>query len=172
MNSTTRRRRAHGAPFLISFVGPSRSGKTTLLAALIAEISRRGYRVGAVKHSLRGFELDREGKDSDRFRRAGARGVLLASPDSIGFLADAPRGFSPRDAAAFFPDADIVLVEGWKEARLPKVAVAPEGWRVPRGRGLIAAVGKAAAGSRIPRFEPGDVRGIAEFLIGRMGRAT
>jgi molybdopterin-guanine dinucleotide biosynthesis protein MobB len=158
--------RAEG-PAMISFIGASGSGKTTLLVKLIAELSRRGLCVGAVKHSRRDFTLDIEGKDSDRFRKAGAGTVLLVSPRSIGLVADAPRGFFPeRAAAAFFPGADIVLVEGWKGAGLPKVIVTGPASRSPRARGVIAAVGEKGSGCRVPCFSLGDIRGLADFILG------
>lgn len=151
---------------MLSFIGASGSGKTTLLVKLIAELSRRGLCVGAVKHSRRDFTLDIEGKDSDRFRRAGAGTVLLVSPRSIGLVADAPRGFSPRRAAAvFFSGADIVLVEGWKGAGIPKVIVTCPASRAPRARNVIAAVGEKGAGCRVPCFSPGDIRGLADFIL-------
>lgn len=152
-------------PAMISFVGPSNSGKTTLLSALIAELVRRGIRVGAVKHSRRDFSLDVEGKDSDRFKKAGAGSVLAVSPRSVGFVSDAPPRFSPRDAAAFFPRAEIVLVEGWKDAGLPKVVVTGDAARVPRVGNVIAAVGGKDAGYRAPRFSPDDIRGLADFVL-------
>lgn len=152
------------APAMIAFVGPSNSGKTTLLSALIAELSRRGVRAGAVKHSRREFTLDIAGKDSDRFKKAGAAAVLLVSPRSIGLLSDSPPRFTPRDAAAFFPGAELVLVEGWKESDLPKVVVAGGAGRMPRVGNVIAAVGgKGAAG--VPRFECGEIRALAEFVL-------
>ncbi|MCX6356533.1 MAG: molybdopterin-guanine dinucleotide biosynthesis protein B [Candidatus Aureabacteria bacterium] len=119
MSSTMRER-----PVIISFVGPSGSGKTAIIEKLIREFGRRGLRVGAVKHSRAGFSLDRSGKDSARFKRAGAGTVLLLSPSSLGLIADYSGTLSPREAAArFFPDADIILVEGWKESALPKILV-------------------------------------------------
>lgn len=152
------------APAMIAFVGPSNSGKTTLLSALIAELARRGVRVGAIKHSRREFTLDIAGKDSDRFKKAGAAAVLLVSPRSIAFLSDSPPRFAPREASALFPGAGLVLVEGWKESDLPKVAVAGGDGRMPRVGNVIAAVGGKGA-AKVPRFARGDIRGLAEFVL-------
>ena len=161
-----RDKRRLAAPPMLSFVGASGSGKTTLLVKLIAELVRRGLRVAAVKHSRRGVALDVAGKDSDRFRKAGAGTVLLVSPLSIGFVADAPPRFSPRAAAAFLLDADIVLVEGWKEAGMPKVLVTNGAAPAPRTRNVIAAVGRGGARYHAPRFSPDDIRGLADFILG------
>ena len=64
-------------PPVISIVGKSESGKTTLIERLIPELKRRGYRIGIVKHAHRGFDMDRKGKDSYRHRQAGALEQLL-----------------------------------------------------------------------------------------------
>ncbi|MRR09397.1 molybdopterin-guanine dinucleotide biosynthesis protein B, partial [bacterium] len=57
---------------IISIVGPSDSGKTTLVVELVHALQRRGYRVGVLKHTHAAIKLDRAGTDTDRFRRAGA----------------------------------------------------------------------------------------------------
>ena len=67
-------------PVIISIVGKSDSGKTALLERLIPEIRKRGYNIGVIKHNVHGFELDHEGKDSWRYKQAGAQAVSLSSP--------------------------------------------------------------------------------------------
>jgi molybdopterin-guanine dinucleotide biosynthesis protein MobB len=59
-------------PPAVSFVAKSGTGKTTLLEKVIAELNRRGHRVGSVKHDAHSFEIDHEGKDSWRLTRAGS----------------------------------------------------------------------------------------------------
>src|SRR3989304_4479684 len=69
---------------LITIIGKSRAGKTTLMENLITELKRRGYRVGTIKHhSPPGFEIDQPGKDSWRHAQAGSDHVVIASPDRI-----------------------------------------------------------------------------------------
>ena len=65
-------------PPIVSIVGKSDSGKTTLLEKLVAAIRSRGYRVGTIKHDTHGFDIDHEGKDSWRHKKAGARTVVLS----------------------------------------------------------------------------------------------
>ena len=67
-------------PSIISIVGKSDSGKTTLLEKLIEEFCRRGHRVGTIKHDTHGFDIDHEGKDSWRHKKAGAATVIISSP--------------------------------------------------------------------------------------------
>jgi len=73
---------------MVSIVGKSGSGKTTLLEKVVAELTKRGYRVGTIKHDVHGFEIDHEGKDSWRHKMAGAKTVALSSPDRVAVIKD------------------------------------------------------------------------------------
>ncbi|MEA2014694.1 MAG: molybdopterin-guanine dinucleotide biosynthesis protein B, partial [Thermodesulfobacteriota bacterium] len=64
---------------IVSFVGKSGSGKTTLIEKIIPELTRKGWRVATIKHSHLTFDIDREGKDSWRHQKAGARMTDMAS---------------------------------------------------------------------------------------------
>lgn len=114
----------------IGFVAPSGSGKTTLLRKLVPLLRRRGLRVGYLKHAHHGFALDRPGKDSYEIAAAGARQVMLVSGQSWALLsrnnqraADHPDGLDGL-RARFDTDAlDLLLIEGFREATVPKVEV-------------------------------------------------
>ena len=75
-------------PPIVSIVGPSGVGKTTLLERLIPELTGRGYRVGTIKHDVHGFEIDQPGKDSWRHKHAGAQVTVISSPNQIGMVMD------------------------------------------------------------------------------------
>ncbi len=160
------RRRRAAAARLISFVGESGAGKTTLITMLIKELRGRGLRVGAVKHSRTGFTLDPRGKDSARFRKAGAQAVLLVSPAALGLISDHRGKLSPAAAAAmFFKDTDIVLVEGWKESSLPKILVSG-GRTPPRGvKNIVAEIGRRGTVPNVPLFPPADIAALADFIV-------
>lgn len=116
-------------PLVVSFVGPSGVGKTTVIESLVAALAARGLRVGTAKHAPHGFQVDREGSDSWRHRAAGAERVLLmGSASAVVFLGapedgsggDHHRPSSPVDADrmvelldAQMSSMDVVLVEGF-----------------------------------------------------------
>ena len=99
---------------MISIVGRSQSGKTTLIEKLIPELKRRGYRVGTIKHSHHIFDFDKTGKDSWRHKDAGAETVIVASPGKIAMVKNDYRG-SLDDLKNFFDDLDLVITEGYKK---------------------------------------------------------
>ncbi len=108
----------------VSFVGKSGSGKTTLLEKVIAELVRRGVRVGAIKHDAHHFEIDHPGKDSHRLAAAGAAVTLICSPDKLALVRRhdvAPE--IEEILRAYFADVDLVLTEGFKRSALPKIEV-------------------------------------------------
>lgn len=113
-------------PPIVCFVGKKKSGKTSVTVAVAAELSRRGRRVMTIKHG-HGFHLDREGTDSWRHvHEGGAHRVVLAAPGEFAVMGEWPDGqpLAPDVLAErFLADADIVLVEGFKEEPLPCIEV-------------------------------------------------
>lgn len=112
----------YGAPVL-ALCGFSGSGKTTLLEAAIQHLIARGLAVAAIKHDAHGFTVDKEGKDSDRFFRAGAT-VDLRGPDER-FLRRGSSSVLSLEATLsdLARDHDLLLVEGHKDTPLPKLWV-------------------------------------------------
>ncbi len=111
-------------PTIVSVVGKSNSGKTTLLERLIPELKRRGYTVAAIKHHAHSdFDVDRPGKDSWRHAQAGAESIALVSREKM-FLVRRTEKEMPLEAAvAMLGDVDIVLTEGYSMAFMPKIKV-------------------------------------------------
>lgn len=113
-------------PPIVCFLGKKKSGKTTVTVAVAAELARRGRRVMTVKHG-HGFDLDRAGTDSWRHvHEGGSQRVVLAGPDEFAVLGSWPDGqpLGPRlIAERLLADADIVLVEGFKNEPLPCIEI-------------------------------------------------
>lgn len=110
---------------VISIIGKSKSGKTTLIEKLIPELNSRGLRVGTVKHAHHGFEIDHTGKDSFRHREAGAEIVALSSKDKIAIQRIIQKEIPLNEIIqTYFPDdLDLVLVEGYKKETGLKIEV-------------------------------------------------
>lgn len=152
--------------------GWKNAGKTTLMERLVAEIARRGLSVSTLKHAHHGFDMDQQGKDSFRHREAGAREVLVASTARFAILHELRGEAEPPLEAliARLAPVDLVLVEGWKRDRHPKLEV----WRRATGAALIAAddetvravVSDDAPETDRPVLPFGDIGRIADFALG------
>jgi molybdopterin-guanine dinucleotide biosynthesis protein B len=135
---------------VLGLVGWSCSGKTTLLEALLPRFRARGLAVSTVKHAHHGFDMDRPGKDSFRHRAAGAAEVLVVSGARWALLHEVAGPEPPLEALlARLAPADLVLVEGFKSHRFPKIEI----WRPALGKppiwpdqpGVVAVATDAAA---------------------------
>ena len=154
-------------PAIVAIVGKKKSGKTTLIERLVAELVRRGRRVGTIKHGHH-FDLDAEGTDSWRHRAAGSTRTVLAGPDGYAVVGSWTEGraLGPRELTArILPDVDLVVVEGFKAEDVPKIeifrkAAHPEPVFAPGGEGagrLIGVVTGDPAHARAmtcPVFDP------------------
>ncbi len=165
---------APGCVPVVSFIGRSGSGKTTLLEKLVAELKRRGYRVAVIKHHYHeGLPFDRPGTDSERMARAGADQVLLAGPDrlvSIRRLAQPP---SLAEAVAEVRGVDLILTEGYKRERAPKVQVsrgAEDSALLCPPEELIAVASDHPLAVDVPHFGLDDVAGLADLLEACLSR--
>jgi len=109
---------------VLAIVGFSNSGKTTLIEKLISMLSAQGLRVCSIKHSHHQVELDRQGKDSWRHKHAGAQGTILLGPEQMMLVQDVQQALTPQKIAdMYFPDADLVLVEGFASMPCDKIEV-------------------------------------------------
>jgi molybdopterin-guanine dinucleotide biosynthesis adapter protein len=157
---------------VVAFSGPSGAGKTTLLVALLRELRRRGIRVAAIKHSGHPHGFDVPGKDSDLLLRAGAASVAVQGPRQLAVFGP-PRPGGARALARLLPPVDLVVVEGWKDERLPRIEVhrraVGRSFACARSRGFIAVVTDEPPPRPLPTFAPTDVKGLADFLGDRFG---
>lgn len=166
-------------PTLLAFVGPSGSGKTTLIEKLVPALRATGLTVGVIKNDAHGFQMDTEGKDSDRFFRAGADGVLIQSPSEVAYRrVHAAREEPAHLAERYFPDCDLVIVEGGRDSALPKIEV----WRTaahaarldPCPAHLVACVADAPAAAEgvtdLPTFLWNDIDALRDFIRTRIAQ--
>ena len=164
---------------LYGITGWKNSGKTTLVERLVAHFTARGLTVATVKHAHHAFDPDQPGKDSHRHRMAGAAQVLVASRHRWALMTEL-RGGTPEptldELLPHLAPADLVLVEGYKRDRHPKI----EARRAETGQDLIAegdATIEAVAsdtplpGLALPVFALDDIPAIAGFILARTGLA-
>ena len=156
-------------PPIISVVGFSGAGKTTLMEKLIGEITDRGYRVGSIKHDVHGFEMDKPGKDSWRHKQAGACTTLISSPYQIGMVMDVDHDHHPDELKKFFRNVNVILTEGYKRQHRPKVEIfRSEVHDEPLCKNddnIVAIMSDIPVNIDVPRFKLDDVRGLVDFLI-------
>jgi molybdopterin-guanine dinucleotide biosynthesis adapter protein len=155
----------------------SGSGKTTLLVRLLPELTARGLRVSTVKHAHHDFDLDQPGKDSFRHREAGATEVLIASSTRWALQHELRGALEPslEDLVAHMSPVDLLLVEGFKRHRHPKLEVLrpslgkrPLHPDDPLIRAVYASEHLAAdlrAAITLPVFEESDIAGVADLVL-------
>lgn len=154
---------------ILSFVGRSNSGKTTLIERVIPELTRAGYRVATVKHAGHGFELDTEGKDSWRHKQAGASTVVVVSKGSMAMFADVSEEMKVEEVRDRFLDnqTDLILAEGWKSEKYPKIAVVREEFEEVNVSldGLLAIVSMKPIDAPVPCIDRNDIATLAKLII-------
>jgi len=155
-------------PLIISIVGKSESGKTTLLEGLIARLKQRGYRVAVVKHSAEDVELDTVNKDSWRFSQAGSEVSAVTSVHKLAVFKNIAHDLSPQELSQFIgSDYDLILTEGFKQSNHPKIEV----HRKEQGKELLsppeqllAVVTDEPLDAAVPQFSKEEVEKIVELI--------
>jgi molybdopterin-guanine dinucleotide biosynthesis protein B len=154
---------------IISIVGKSGSGKTTLIEKLLPEFTRRGYRIGTVKHHLHDFDVDKEGKDSWRHARAGAKTVVISSPHKLAMVKKTASDISLEEMHdKLFYDVDIVIAEGYKTSHHLKVEVFRSAVHAKplftNNERLLAIVSDTSIDTDIPCFGLEEIVPLVDFL--------
>lgn len=152
---------------VVSVVGKSDSGKTTLLEGLIHELKQRGYRVGTIKHDAHSFDIDHPGTDTWRHARAGSDHVVISSPRRVASIHRVDHDHRLKDLTPMMADVDIVLTEGYRRDNAPKIEVS----RQARSRTLLCSSDELLAvvcdhpvATDVPRYELDDAQGLADLI--------
>lgn len=150
---------------IVAFVGHSDTGKTNLIEKMVAILCKRGYRVAVLKHTHATIKVDRQGTDTDRFRKAGAA-ISAIADDRM--LVRFEGGEDPMALlAALASEVDILLVEGYKKLPLPKVLVSD--FLSKAGlKGVMATYGHKSLKTKgmSPRhFSPRQANALARWLV-------
>jgi len=112
-------------PPMVAVIGKKHSGKTTVTVRLAAELHRRGHRVMTIKHGSHTFNIDQATTDTYRhYHEGNAERVAMAAPDKFALIVGWGEEEGPEQIAArHMSDAGIVVCEGFKRSRLPKIEV-------------------------------------------------
>ena len=162
---------------VFGLAGWSGSGKTTLLTRLLPALIQRGVSVSTIKHAHHAFDVDQPGKDSYRHREAGASEVMVSSQNRWALMHELRGAAEPEldHLLRHLSPVDLVIVEGFKRAAVPKLEV----YRAALGKPLLAAEDSdivaiasdlpVAGLGRLPRFALDDAGAIADFIIAHLG---
>lgn len=167
---------------LVGFAAFSGTGKTTLITRLLPLLRARGLRVAVVKHAHHSFDLDQPGKDSYRFREAGADAMVVASRRRCAMIQECrdDRGEpSLTEALSMLNPAllDVVLVEGFKREPIPKIEIHRMALNkpllFPNDSNVIALAcdrpGRPGQAGKLPCLSIDDPEAIAAFIAQFIG---
>lgn len=111
---------------LVTIAAPqSNTGKTTFIEGLLPRLAAHGWRVGVVKGDCHGYDVDERGKDSWRFREAGAQAVAVVSPEGYFVQQRTRERASLTGVAALLQNVDLVLIESRAHGTAPQLML----WR-------------------------------------------
>jgi molybdopterin-guanine dinucleotide biosynthesis protein B len=162
---------------IFGFAGWSGSGKTTLIEKLIPLFVQRGLKVSLVKHAHHSFDVDHPGKDSYRHRHAGCSEVLVTSSKRWALMHELRGAPEPGFAELLgrVSPCDLLLVEGFKRERLPKLEVyrasVGESLLYPQDPDIVAVASDARVRATLPQFDLDDAPGISGFVLRHVGLA-
>lgn len=160
-------------PPIICIVGKKKSGKTTFIEKLLPELRALGISVGTIKHDAHAFEMDREGKDSWRHRKAGAETVTVSSPTQLAVIKTVDKELTLNQIAEqFFKDRQLIITEGYFRSDQPKIEVhrsdAHERPLCERGnedeKQLIAMVSDVGVNTGKPTFGLDEAKQVAAHI--------
>ena len=156
---------------IIGVAGFKNAGKTTLVEKLVTELTRRGHRVSTVKHAHHSFDIDHEGRDSFRHRKAGASEVAVVSRHRWAIIHESRNEAEPAlaDILAKLAPCDLVIVEGYKRDKHDKIEVRNLALSHPDLAGDDPTIVAIAANGAVPKapvplFDRDDVTALASFI--------
>jgi molybdopterin-guanine dinucleotide biosynthesis protein B len=155
---------------IISVVGKSNVGKTTLLEKLLPEIKKRGYRVATIKHDVHGFSIDQPGKDTWKHAQAGADIVIISSHQKMATIEKVERERTLDEIAAKIDHVDLILTEGYKRQDKPKIEVhraEVSDTLLCEKEELLALATDTPFNMGVPEFDLDDSAGIVDLIEDR-----
>jgi len=163
-------------PPLFCIAGYKNVGKTTLTSRLVSELTARGFKVSTIKHAHHAVDIDQPGRDSYMHREAGAQEVVLVSRARWALLHELRGAKEPTldEILGRMSPCDIVLTEGYKRDKHPKIEVRRNGVDRPplaeEDQSVVAiACDVEIADAPVPVLNVDDISGIADFILAHIG---
>ncbi len=156
------------------FAGYSGAGKTTLIEQVIPRLKAAGRSVSVIKHAHHHFDIDKPGKDSWRHRQAGATEVLLMAGHRWVLMHELRDESEPAIEAqlARLSPCDIVLVEGFKDAAIPKIEVhrpsVGKPLLFPDDPHIVALASDEPVATHLPRLDINRPDQVAAFVLAHL----
>ncbi|MEM8795790.1 MAG: molybdopterin-guanine dinucleotide biosynthesis protein B [Pseudomonadota bacterium] len=161
---------------LFGVTGWKNSGKTTLVCEIVAELSRRGFRVSTLKHAHKTFDIDHEGRDSYRHREAGASEVAVISQNRWALVHELRQEPEPplQEILEKLSPVDLVIIEGFKREPHPKIECRRVDARsheeiAASDPSIVALATDHPVESTLPHFDINDISSIADFVLDHTG---
>ncbi len=160
---------------IFGFAGYSGSGKTTLIEKLIPLFAQRNLRVSLIKHAHHTFDVDQPGKDSWRHRHAGCSEVLVTSSRRWALMHELRGAAEPglTEMIRRLSPCDLLLVEGFKHERIPKLEVyrevTGESLLHPHDGNIVAVASDRKVDTTLPLLDLNDPPAIADFILDHAG---
>lgn len=109
---------------VVNIIGEkSNIGKTFLMEGLIKELKFRGLSLATIKHDVHDFDIDKEGKDTYKHRKAGSEKVIISSKKRMAIIEELKEEYKLIDLIYLCLDKDVILIEGYKNSNLRKIEV-------------------------------------------------
>ncbi|MGF1762144.1 bifunctional molybdopterin-guanine dinucleotide biosynthesis adaptor protein MobB/molybdopterin molybdotransferase MoeA [Aliivibrio kagoshimensis] len=158
-------------PFL-GFAAYSGTGKTTLLERLIPNLTAQGLKVAVIKHAHHDFDIDQEGKDSFRLRKAGASQMLINSRYRSALITETPETEQSCQQllnALDHDNLDLILIEGYKKLSYPKIELhrheVSKPWIHPEDDNIVAIAANIEADSSLPQLDINNLEQLTDFVL-------
>lgn len=160
---------------VIGFAAYSGTGKTTLIEQLIPALNAKGLKIALIKHAHHAFDIDKEGKDTFRFRQAGAQQILISSRYRQAWIKETPEQETSLQRLIEMihsPEIDLILVEGFKKEAFPKIELKRDAiqkpWLFPNDSQIIAIASDLPQSqlpqNHLPKLDINDPDAICHFL--------
>jgi len=154
---------------VIGISGLKSAGKTFYVSLIIKLLVKKGYKVGSIKHAHHDFDIDKPGTDSFKHRDAGSSQVIISSSRRWAKITEnnEENEKSLDELIQEFHNVDIIVVEGFKKERHPKIVIFSKNIKNKYNtiNNVIAFVSDDLIDTDTPVFQKNDIENLVEFII-------